>query len=78
MRRFKMDTELLKELGLVDTDSLRAITYAQKCVVLYEQTLRAMGLFIPETISQAVDNSQLVYTNPTRIRGQYANIPKHY
>jgi len=73
-----MDTELLKELGLVDADSLRAIEYAQKCVVLYEQTLRAMGLFFPETISQAVDNSQLTYTNPKEIGGQYANVPEHY
>lgn len=73
-----MDAELLKELGLVDTASLRAIEYAQKCVVLYEQTLRAMGLFLPETISQAVDNSQLSYANPIEIRGQYANVPEHY
>lgn len=73
-----MDTELLKELGLADTASLRAIEYAQQCVVIYEQTLRAMGLFIPETISQAVDNSQLVYTNPPEIGDQYADVSEHY
>jgi len=73
-----MDAELLKELGLADIDSFRAIEYVQKCVVLYEQTLRAMGLFLPETISQAVDNSQLAYTNPTEPRDQYAYVPEHY
>jgi hypothetical protein len=73
-----MDAELLKELGLVDTASLSAIEYAQKCVVLYEQTLRAMGLFLPETISQAVDNSQLAYANPTESGVQYAYVPEHY
>lgn len=73
-----MDKELLKELGLVDIDSLRAIEYAQKCVAFYGQTLRAMGLLPAETISQAVDNSQVIYINPTGTRGKYANIPEHY
>ena len=73
-----MDTELLKELGLADTASLRAIEYMQKCVVVYRQTLQAMGLFIPETVGQAVDNSQLVYTNPPEIGDQYANVSDEY
>ena len=73
-----MDKELLKELGLLDIDSLKTIEYAQKCVALYEQTVRAIGLLPAETISQAVDNSQVIYINPTETRGKYANIPEHY
>lgn len=73
-----MDAGLLKELGLIDIAHIKAIEYAQKCVLFYEQTLRAMDLFLPETISQAVDNSQLTYTNPIEMGVQYANIPEHY
>lgn len=73
-----MDTGLLKELGLVDTDGLRAIEYAQKCVLFYEQTIKAMGLLPPETVSQAVDNSQVVYMNPAEIGDKYANVPTDY
>lgn len=73
-----MDTELLRELGLVDEDSLKAIEYAQKCVVFYEQIVKVMGLLPAETIGQAVDNSQVIYTNPPKIRNKYANIPEHY
>lgn len=73
-----MDAELLKELEITDIDSIRAIEYAQKCVVLYEQTLRAMGLFLPEIVSQAVDNSKLAYSNPSEPGDQYAYIPEHY
>jgi len=73
-----MDTELLKELEIVDKDSLRTIEYVQKCVNFYEQTLKAIGLLPVETISQAVDNSKVVYTNPAKIGGKYANIPQHY
>ena len=73
-----MDTGLLKELGLVDTESLEAIAYAQACVLLYEQTIRAMGLLPAETVSQAVENSQVVYMNPPEIGDEYANVPTDY
>lgn len=73
-----MDTRLLRELGLADADSLSAIEYAQKCVLLYEQTIRAMGLLPSETVSQAVDNSQVVYMNTSEIGDQYANVPTDY
>jgi len=76
--RVKMDTGLLKELGLVDTESLEAIAYAQACVLLYEQTIRAMGLLPAETVSQAVENSQVVYMNPPEIGDEYANVPTDY
>jgi hypothetical protein len=72
-----MDPELLKEFAALDPNVLSAIEEAQKCVALYEQTLIAMGLGMQQTISQSVDNSQLVYTNPERTQGLYADVSEH-
>jgi hypothetical protein len=74
----KMDAELLRELGLIDETNLSAIEYAERCIALYEQTLKSMGIILPESISQTVDNSKLTYSNPPDIGGQYANVPEHY
>lgn len=73
-----MDRELLKELGLVEVEALDAVEYAQKCVFLYEQTLKAMGLYWPNFISQAVDSSQVTYLNPADPAEGYAYLPERY
>jgi len=39
----------------------RSIEYIQKCIAICEETLRAMGLFPPQTTSRYVENSQLSY-----------------
>jgi hypothetical protein len=59
-----MDWELLREMGIQNDGSLSGIEYAQGCVDVYEETTRAMGLLFPETTSQAVESSRLVYHNP--------------
>lgn len=73
-----MDSELLKELGLVEENSLKILAYAQNCVLFYEETIKAMGLLLPEFISQAVKDSQIAYQIPAKIGDEYANIPEHY
>jgi hypothetical protein len=73
-----VDPELLKDLGFADAEGLDAVEYAQKCVFLYEQTLKAIGLLMPEMISQAVDSAQVTYSNPVEPEGSYAHLPEHY
>lgn len=73
-----MDTKLLRELGLVEKPVLSAVEQTQNCILLYEQTLKAMGISLPETISQAVDNSQLAYSKTGEMVVQYANPPECY
>ncbi len=68
-----MDEELLRELGLIEPDAISALAYAQKCVTLYEETLRAMGIPQFEPIGQAISNSQVAYSNTTPIGGRYAD-----
>jgi len=77
-READMDAELWKELRIADASTLSAIEYAQECVVIHEQTLRAMGLVPPEPTGQTVSNSQLVYMNPIEMADQYGNIPENY
>ena len=70
----RVDPGLHQELGLMDTRSSEAIDCVQQSLLLYEQTLRAMGLYVPETASQAVDNSRVVYNNPPGVEGGYADV----
>lgn len=73
-----MDRELLRELGFADAEGLAAVEFAQKCVFLYEQTLKAMGLYMPDMISQAVDSAQVTYLKPVEPSESYAHLPEHY
>ena len=73
-----MDRELIEELGLPDKDTLNAIEYAQKCVAMYERTMKAMGISYTETISQGVENSQVAYNNPPETGDRYADVPDNY
>jgi hypothetical protein len=73
-----MDTELIKSLAITDQATQNTVEYVQNCIDIYEQTLKAMGLYPPDTISQAVDNSQLSYIPRKDAEGAYVNIPDSY
>lgn len=73
-----MDTELIKSLAVTDQATQNTVEHVQKCIVVYEQTLKAMGVYPPDTISQAVDNSQLSYVPRKDAGGPYVNIPDSY
>lgn len=73
-----MDTEVIKSLAPTDQATQNMIEHVQNCIVVYEQTLKAMGLYPPDTISQAVDNSQLSYVPRKDAEGPYVNIPDSY
>jgi hypothetical protein len=72
-----MDRELLKALTQGSED-LKGIEYAQKCVEIYEETIRAMGLITTETRGEFVENSKLVYANSSLKGEEYAHIPEHH
>lgn len=74
----EMDPEIVRELGLPDPGSLTAFEYAQRCIAIYEETLKAMGIPRFETVDQSVGNSQLNYQNPPEITRQYANVSECY
>lgn len=69
-----MDKELLQNTGLLDRNSSQGIEYIQNCIALYEQTLQAMGFTLSEITSQMVDNSQIVYVEPTDEKKYYADL----
>jgi hypothetical protein len=73
-----MDTEVLKNLAITDQATQNMIEHVQNCIVVYEQTLKAMGVYPPDTVSQAVDNSQLSYVPRKDAEGPYVNIPDSY
>ena len=73
-----MDTELIKSLAIADQETQNTVEHIQNCIAVYEQTLKAMGLYTPDTISQAVENSQLSYVPRKDAEGPYANIPDSY
>ncbi|HOV32580.1 MAG TPA: hypothetical protein PLX23_04375 [Candidatus Hydrogenedens sp.] len=73
-----MDLEIIREMENIDTSSIEIIEYAQKCIYFYEETLKAMGLLLPDTVGYPIDNSNITYTNPIEIKEQYADISEHY
>ncbi len=54
------------------------IEYVQRCIYYYEETLKAMGLYINDSVCYPVDNSTITYTHPIEYREKYANISEHY
>lgn len=72
-----MDSELLRSLQVTDQAALATVEHVQNCIAVYEQTLKAMGIYAPDTVSQAVDNSQLQYAEYQGEKA-YANIPNGY
>jgi len=48
---------------------MNIVEYIQNCIAVYEKTLKAMGLYPPDTISQTIDNSQLSYVHRLQING---------
>lgn len=73
-----MDTELTRTLVPTDQATQNMIEHVQNCIVVYEQTLKAMGLYPPDVVSQAVDSSQMSYVPGKDAEGPYVNIPDCY
>ena len=73
-----MDTKVIKNLAITDQATQNMIEHVQNCIVVYEQTLKAMGMYPPDTISQTVDNSQLSYVPRKYAEGPYVNISDSY
>ena len=62
----------------IQKETQNIVEQVQYCIAIYEQTLKAMGLYPPDTISQGVDNSQLSYVPRKDVEGPYVNIPDSY
>jgi len=78
-KKYGINQEILKDFIGIDTENIRTIEeYAQQCLVIYEETLRAMGLLAGEGISEAVDNSQLNYAEAEVREEEYANFSECY
>jgi len=77
-KKYGINQEILKDFIGIDTGNIRTIEYAQQCLAIYEETLRAMGLLAGEEISEAVDNSQLSYAEAEVREEEYANFPECY
>jgi hypothetical protein len=73
-----MDSELLRSLQITDQATMTMIEHVQGCIVVYEQTLKAMGIYPPDTVSQAVDNSQLSYARHREVEEAYADVSNGY
>jgi hypothetical protein len=71
-----MDPDLLTRLlppeSPTAANDASGLDSMQRAVDLYEQTLRLMGVVPYEVISQAVDNAQVVYSEPTSVVGPTA------
>ena len=73
-----MDQEILKSFGVADQATQNTIEHVQTCILIYEETLKAMGMYPRETVSQAVDNAQLSYAPQKDAEGPYANLSDSY
>ena len=73
-----MDKDLAKEVGLTSEESLPAINYIEECMEVYQETLRASGVFPEEPEAQAVDNSKVEYANSPNTDVQYAHLSENY
>ena len=72
-----MDRGLLEGAGQVSENSA-AIEYAEKCIEIYEETIRAMGLPGIETRREFIENSQLVYAHSSLTGEEYAHLPEDH
>jgi hypothetical protein len=77
-KKYNVVQGVLKDSMGMDIENIQMIEYAQQCLTIYEETLRAMGVLIEEKIGEAVDNSQLKYTEAEVKDAIYANLPEHY
>ena len=73
-----MDQEILKSFGVADQATQNTIEHVQTCILIYEETLKAMGMYPRETVSQAVDNAQLSYAAQRDAEGPYADLSDSY
>lgn len=73
-----MDTELLRELPHNDPNLFGVFNFTQECIDIYNKALDAMGLGTPESMGQAVDNSQVNYSNPQELGEEYGDLSIHY
>ena len=72
-----MDAELLRSLS-TDEETQNVIERTLKCIDIYHRTLEAMGVYPPDTVSQAVDSSRVSYIPKIDMDGQYVNVSGDY
>lgn len=73
-----MPNDLLTGLGLRPEDiRLSSIELVQKSIEIYEQTINAMGIVQYETMSEAINNSEILYSS-FDTENQYGNLSKNY
>ncbi|MGC9053832.1 MAG: hypothetical protein ACP5KS_08100 [Candidatus Hydrogenedens sp.] len=51
-----MDIELLKEIGDINENNMEIIEFVKRCIYLYEETIKAMGLYLSDDSWCAIDN----------------------
>lgn len=74
-----MDSKVMDELSPNNTvPAINAIEYAERCQLIYERTLQAMGFFPAEHETRSVLNSQLTYSEEKSIGGPYGDLPETY
>ena len=69
-----MTTEIVKELGVTDESVLSGIEYAQKCVELYNEALRAMGVVPSEPTGRTIEASEIEYAPPQETEFKYEHV----
>jgi len=77
-KKHGVSQEILRDFIGTDSEIAKSVEYAQQCLIIYEETLRAMGLLAGEEISEGVDNSQLNYVEAEIKEENYANFPECY
>jgi len=73
-----IDQTILKSLVDMDTVNSLPVEYAQRCLMIYEETLFAMGFYARGDVSRVVDNSQLSYFENGVREENYADFSGHY
>jgi hypothetical protein len=69
--------ELVKELGISDESVLSGIEYAQKCVDLYNEALRAMGEVPSEPTTRTIKASEIKYMPTRETEFKYEQVSGH-
>ena len=73
----EMDSEILNMIAPPGDDA-DAAAYAEECVAVYEDTLDAMGVFEPEPVTGAIDNSKVDYCHQPAIEYGHADVSEDH
>ncbi|MFA5240493.1 MAG: hypothetical protein WC476_12410 [Phycisphaerae bacterium] len=73
-----MDNTIIEQLELTEENDVALANYVEECLEVYRQTQDALGVFINEPLSQAMDNYSVDYKDNPSMDAYYGHIRVDY